>query len=202
MFVVAKALPLGLLVGAVLLSGARPPAGDVADLVARSRAGEQAAYAALYKRFSGAVHAAVLSYVSYGEAADVVQEVFLTGWSKLDDLREPNAFGGWILNIARSRAIDLRRSARRRPELVQDDPDAPPGSQATQLPAPRAEAREAVHAIQALPEAYRETLLMRLVEGMTGPEIAEATRMTPESVRVNLCRGMKLLRERLEGSTP
>jgi RNA polymerase sigma-70 factor (ECF subfamily) len=38
---------------------------------------------------------------------------------------------------------------------------------------------------------------MRLVEGMSGPEIAEATGLTPESVRVNLCRGMKLLRGRL-----
>src|SRR2546427_522029 len=53
-------------------------------------------------------------------------------------------------------------------------------------------------AIRALPEAYRETMVMRLVEGMTGPEIADRTGLTPESVRVNLCRGMKMLREKLE----
>jgi RNA polymerase sigma-70 factor (ECF subfamily) len=53
-----------------------------------------------------------------------------------------------------------------------------------------------------LPEAYRETLLMRLVEGLTGPEIALRTGLTPDSVRVNLHRGMKLLRERLDGGTP
>jgi RNA polymerase sigma-70 factor, ECF subfamily len=50
-----------------------------------------------------------------------------------------------------------------------------------------------------LPEAYRETLMMRLVEGMTGPEIAARTGLTPDSVRVNLHRGMKLLRDALEG---
>ncbi len=50
---------------------------------------------------------------------------------------------------------------------------------------------------RSLPEAYQETMIMRLVEGMSGPEIAEATGLTPESVRVNLCRGMKLLRARL-----
>ena len=59
--------------------------------------------------------------------------------------------------------------------------------------------KKPLEAIEALPMAYRETLLMRLVEGMTGPEIAEATGLTPESVRVNLCRGMKLLKERLGG---
>jgi RNA polymerase sigma-70 factor (ECF subfamily) len=40
-------------------------------------------------------------------------------------------------------------------------------------------------------------LILRFVEGMTGPEIAELTGMTPGSVRVNLHRGMKLLREQL-----
>jgi RNA polymerase sigma-70 factor, ECF subfamily len=55
--------------------------------------------------------------------------------------------------------------------------------------------------IKALPEAYRETLVLRLAEGMTGPEIAERTGLTPESVRVNLHRGMKMLRERLGGGS-
>jgi hypothetical protein len=48
-----------------------------------------------------------------------------------------------------------------------------------------------------LPEAYREPLILRLVEGMTGPEIATRTGLTPGSVRVNLHRGMQMLRERL-----
>ena len=55
-------------------------------------------------------------------------------------------------------------------------------------------------AIRALPEAYRETLVLRLIEGMTGPEIARRTGLTPDSVRVNLCRGMKLLRQALDGT--
>jgi len=51
--------------------------------------------------------------------------------------------------------------------------------------------------IRGLPEAYRDTLLMRLVEGMSGQEIADRTGLAPGSVRVNLHRGMKLLREKL-----
>ena len=56
--------------------------------------------------------------------------------------------------------------------------------------------------VRKLPEAYRETLLMRLVEGMTGDEIAERSGLTPASVRVNLHRGMKLLREKLGWNQP
>ena len=51
--------------------------------------------------------------------------------------------------------------------------------------------------VRALPEPYREPLILRLVEGMTGPEIATRTGLTHGSVRVNLCRGMQLLREKL-----
>ena len=51
--------------------------------------------------------------------------------------------------------------------------------------------------LQTLPEAYRDTLVWRLVEGLSGPEISRLTGRTPGSVRVNLCRGMALLRERL-----
>ena len=58
-------------------------------------------------------------------------------------------------------------------------------------------ANEALRAIRRLPEAYRETLVLRLVEGLSGPEIASLTGMTPESVRVNLHRGMARLRDAL-----
>ncbi|HSC29084.1 MAG TPA: sigma-70 family RNA polymerase sigma factor, partial [Vicinamibacterales bacterium] len=80
--------------------------------------------------------------------------------------------------------------------------DAAAGELPEHLPAPertssRAEALAVLGVIRTLPEAYRETLALRLVEGMTGPEIAERTGLTAASVRVNLHRGMKLLREKL-----
>jgi len=63
------------------------------------------------------------------------------------------------------------------------------------------EALEVMDTIRAMPDAYRETLILRLVEGLTGPEIAEQTGLTADSVRVNLHRGMKMLREKLEGKS-
>jgi RNA polymerase sigma-70 factor (ECF subfamily) len=162
--------------------------------VERARKGDRSAYASLYQRHRGAVHAVVLARVRHGDAADLVQDTFVAAWVRLDDLREAAAFPGWILEIARRRAVDLGRRERHQAHPTgEDDPLDKIGVE----PAPRAEAAEALRALLALPEAYRETMIMRLVEGMTGPEIAEATGLTPESVRVNLCRGMKLLRARL-----
>ena len=59
------------------------------------------------------------------------------------------------------------------------------------------EAAEILESVRGLPEAYRETLILRLVEGMTGPEIAAKTGLSHGSVRVNLNRGMQQLREKL-----
>lgn len=159
----------------------------VADLVAAAQRGQRAAFAGLYERFHRVVHAIALARVPACDAGDVVQDVFADAWAKLSRLREPAAFPGWIVTMARHRAID---AARRRPEIdvAADLAIDPP---------PRVEAAAALRAIRELPEAYRETLVMRLVEDLTGPEIAEHTGMSPDSVRVHLHRGMKLLRERL-----
>ncbi|MDQ3228674.1 MAG: hypothetical protein M3Q13_02915, partial [Pseudomonadota bacterium] len=64
-------------------------------------------------------------------------------------------------------------------------------------PDTRLEAQHALAAIRGLPQAYRETLMLRLVEGLSGPEISERTGLTPGTVRVNLHRGMGLLRRAL-----
>jgi RNA polymerase sigma-70 factor (ECF subfamily) len=66
-----------------------------------------------------------------------------------------------------------------------------------EAPDVRLQAAEAIEAIQSLPEAYREPLLLRLIEGYSGTEIAVFCGLTAESVRVNLHRGFKLLREQL-----
>src|SRR5262249_25561987 len=79
---------------------AEPP---VAALVVAERAGDRAAFAALYHRFARVVHAVALARVRVADAADVVQDVFLTAYERLGELREPAAFPGWLLQIARNR---------------------------------------------------------------------------------------------------
>jgi RNA polymerase sigma-70 factor, ECF subfamily len=156
--------------------------------------GDEAAFNVLYRRYGRLVNAILLSRVHPDSAPDLAQEVFLQAWSKIRTLREPAAFGGWIGAIARKRAIN---HAQRHPREVEMD-DTYLGREAPEV---RIQANEAIAAIQTLPEAYRETLLLRLVEGYSGMEIASLCGLTAESVRVNLHRGFKLLRERLGGGS-
>jgi RNA polymerase sigma-70 factor (ECF subfamily) len=142
----------------------------------------------LYSSYAPLVHGILLARVPPGEVDDLVQDIFLHALKKLHTLRNRAAFGPWIAMIARNRAMDFHRRSRPTVEV----PDDLPG-QTRRFP----EAKEILNHIRELPEAYRETLVLRLVEGMTGPEIAIRTGLTPPSVRVNLHRGMKLLRARL-----
>ena len=176
----------------------RFPAGQAAEdgrLVRAARAGDESAFASLYERYGRVVHALLLVRVGRDQVEDLVQDVFLTAWRRLDDLRDPAAFGGWIAMIARNRATDAHRRA---PEFV----ELPATLAGRGAASDEAEANAALDAIRSLPDTYRETLTLRLVEGMTGPEIARHTGLTPGSVRVNLYRGMKLLRERMGASSP
>ena len=134
------------------------------------------------------VHAILLGRVPRRDVDDLVQDVFLTAYTRIRELREPAAFGGWIATIARNRATDYMRQSREQVEL----PDELPGGDPIDT-----ETFAVLDIVRKLPEAYRETLLMRLVEGMSGNEIAERSGLTPASVRVNLHRGMKLLREQM-----
>jgi RNA polymerase sigma-70 factor, ECF subfamily len=167
--------------------GASEPA---EPLVRAAQLGDRDAFGRLYQRFAGYVHAILLARLPAGEAADLVQDVFLTAFQRLSHLREPAAFSGWIATMARNRATDFLRSRPVTDELK--DTSGVPTSPEAALDAARA-----LRTIQRLPEAYRETLVLRLVEGMTGPEIAAATGLSPASVRVNLHRGFKLLRDAL-----
>ena len=163
-----------------------------AALVVAAMAGDRAAMGALHRRYARMVHGIALSYVEPARAEDICQDVFAHAIGRLESLREPAAFGGWLARIARNRAVD---AVRRRREAELDEAQLSHAGNAHAS----AEAREVMRHIRSLPDTYRESLVMRLVEGMTGPEIAARTGLTPASVRVNLYRGMRMLKARLRG---
>jgi RNA polymerase sigma-70 factor, ECF subfamily len=157
-------------------------------LVEAARAGNRGAFGRLYDRYARMVHGILLARVPRADVDDLVQDVFLSALRQLRSLRDAGAFGGWLAQIARNRAHDFHRQSHAAVELSSNLAGPEP---------PMPEALAALAAIRSLPDAYREPLILRLVEGMSGDEIAARTGLTPGSVRVNLHRGMKQLREKL-----
>src|SRR5689334_2125327 len=121
-------------------------------------AGDRDAFTRLYGDYSRMVHAILLGRVPRRDVDDLVQDVFLAAYMRIGELRDSAALGGWLAAIARNRATDYLRLSRDQVEL----PEELPGGDAIE-----AETLAILDVVRTLPDAYRETLLMRLVEGMS-----------------------------------
>jgi RNA polymerase sigma-70 factor (ECF subfamily) len=192
-----------------------------ADLMARVAAGDHEAFAALYDRHVPAVYGAVLRYLRDPAAAEeVVQETYLAIWQRPDRYAaDKGSLVGWLLSIARNRAIDRLRAASRRPLLIGLDPGPsdreegnperlmdlgrPVGSGATaDEPSDVAERRwvQAVvrTALDGMSEPERQVLLLAYDDGLTQPEIAERLGWPLGTVKTRTRRAMLRLRAMLE----
>jgi RNA polymerase sigma-70 factor (ECF subfamily) len=171
-----------------LSSRSNTEASNDLGLVKAAIAGDRRAWSALYDRYAKAVHGCILAKVPAIDAEDLAQDVFVFALARLETLEDPERFGGWLMTIARNRRTDYWRRHKDSKEFADEQKSEQ---------APLGDAQRALDAIRSLPEAYQEPLLLRFVEGMTGPEIARCLDMQHGSVRVNLSRGMKLLRDAL-----
>jgi RNA polymerase sigma-70 factor (ECF subfamily) len=169
-------------------------------LVRAARDGDRAAFGLLYDRYARMVHGILLCRVPPREVDDLVQEVFLLALRKLHSLRDMSRFGAWLGTITRNRANDYFRKSKPAEQVTEFDAEQQAEGRANDH-AVEQEAAMTLAVLRTLPDSYREPLLLRLVEGMTGPEIAVRTGLTHGSVRVNLHRGMQMLREKLAENT-
>jgi len=171
------------------------------NLVVAARDGDREAFGRLYDRYARMVHGVLLAKIPVSDVDDLVQDVFILALRRLSSLREPGSFGAWLAAIARNRAADYHRRAI--PEDPMEDETLDQGESGKgserhrEHQSENQEGRAALDMLRTLPDVYRETLILPLVEGMTGPEIAARTGMTHGSVRVNLHRGMQQLRAKL-----
>jgi len=188
-------------VGRTLVSGEQSTPENPEDerLVLAAKNGDRASFGRLYERYARTVHGVLLAKVPVQDVDDLTHDVFLRALHRLSTLREIDKFGAWLAAIARNMANDYHRKAEPNEALTDEAPNNEANPPAT--PTDEDFAARVMEVIRSLPDAYRETLILRLVEGMTGPEIAARTGLTAGSVRVNLHRGMQQLRAKLSPQT-
>ncbi|HET9655324.1 MAG TPA: sigma-70 family RNA polymerase sigma factor [Kineosporiaceae bacterium] len=171
-----------------------------AELVLSARQRESGAYAELFRRWYQRSFNVALTILRDREgAADVAQESLLTGWQRLSDLRDPDAFGPWILRTTRNRALNrLSQDSRRRIEPIEEhhecsllDPDADPALQAE-----RAELNRLIWtAATLLGERDASLLDLHLRHGLQPVQIAEELQITSNNAKQLLFRLRSRLRE-------
>jgi RNA polymerase sigma-70 factor (ECF subfamily) len=171
-----------------------------AELVERSRAGDQRAYRMLYDRN---VHRTWrLAYRLLGEeeaAQECVQDAFIRAFERLDQFRGEASFATWLHTVTVRAALSRRKRlrVRREREIPLADVDEAPGA-IDEAPAPAPVVRGRIgEAIAALPDIYRTVFVMYDLEEFTHEEIAERLGIAVGTSKARLSRARARLREAL-----
>jgi RNA polymerase sigma-70 factor (ECF subfamily) len=177
--------------------------GSDGDLVAEALRGGTAAFATLVERYLRAAYAVALARTGdRHDAEDVCQDAFVVALERLTDCREPERFGGWLLEIVRNRALNYVRSravrAAARLEAVEAAVEAAVESRRPDQDAERAGLRDhLLEAMQDLTPVQREVLLLHDLHGWPHPEIAEHLGFAAGTARFHLHEARRAMRRRL-----
>lgn len=173
---------------------------DDGELVRRARQGEEDAYSLLVGRYMRPAYLVALSVTrSHEDAEDAAQESFLVALQRLEECRNPDRFGGWLMTIVRNRSRNLlRRESLRETSAVPEA--ARSGDPLPDRVAERGELEERLEsALDGLTPVQREVVLLHDLEGWKHREIAERLELPSGTVRSHLHFARKALRAALEG---
>jgi RNA polymerase sigma-70 factor (ECF subfamily) len=183
-----------------------------AEVVARIRAGDEGACAALVREHSGAMRAVAYRFLRCeADSADAVQEAFLAAFRAIDSFEGNAALSSWLHRIVVNQCLRRLRGRKRRRTVSLDDlppafdehgrhagPVSPWAPDAVNQLV-RAETRAQVRAcIDQLPDAYRTVLVLRDLEELDTDQTAERLGSTPGAVKTRLHRARQALRSLLE----
>jgi RNA polymerase sigma-70 factor (ECF subfamily) len=177
------------------------PASDsgTADLVRRAQAGDQAAFAGLYRAHVGRVYALCLRLeAETNRAEELTQDVFVRAWERLATFRGESAFGTWLHRVGVNVILSQLRVARRDVHrFTEDEPDD--GAAIAGPPDGGVEARiDLDAAIAKLPTGARTVFVLYDIEGYAHDEIAQMLGLAPGTVRAHLWRARRLLMRYLD----
>jgi RNA polymerase sigma-70 factor (ECF subfamily) len=169
------------------------------DSVRRAQAGDVDAFQLVYTEHAGRTYALCLRLVGGDttDATELLQDVFIRAWRKLDTFRGDSAFSSWLHRLAVNTLLENARTEKRRTARVlpMDDTSRLPG-------AARASGIELKmdmeKAIASLPRGARLAFVLHDIEGYQHQEIAAQLGVSAGTVKAQLHRARRLLRERLE----
>jgi RNA polymerase sigma-70 factor, ECF subfamily len=168
------------------------------DCIRRAQAGDVDAFELLYREFSGRVFALCIRLKAGDrtEATELVQDVFIKAWRRLDTFRGDSAFSSWLHRLAVNTMLQNARSDNRRTARVlsMEDTSLLPGAARSSGVDLKMDMEEAV---ASLPKGARLAFVLHDVEGYQHQEIAEQLGVSVGTVKAQLHRARRLLRDRL-----
>ena len=177
-----------------------PEVADIETLpVPQARAGEPAAWDALFRRYQLPLYVYVFELVRDEQASlDLVQETFIAAVKHLGGLREDGKFGSWLFGIAHQKCVQCWR--KRKEVLFDEIPESPDEFETgpDDLLIRREQEAEFMKLLEQLPLPQRSVLLLHFVEDFSLEEIARITETNLGTVKSRMHYAKKSLRKLLE----
>jgi RNA polymerase sigma-70 factor (ECF subfamily) len=169
------------------------------DLIARWMAGDQRAATLLVERHAGALARFAASVGARGDVEEIVQDTFVRAFASLDSFRGESPLRTWLFTIARRLLLDRRRSEQRRGEQVPvQDSDVMTEFDPLDSVVADETQRRMRQAVERLTPMQREVFTLRVSEGLSYKEIADAVGSTEGAARVHYHNAMRAIKEFLE----
>jgi len=169
------------------------------DSIQRAQAGDVDAFELLYREHSGRMYALCLRLTAgdANDATELMQDVFIRAWRRLATYRGESAFASWLHRLAVNTMLENARSDRRRTARVlpMDDTARLAGAARSSGVELRMDME---NAIASLPKGARLAFVLHDVEGYQHQEIAAQLGVSVGTIKAQLHRAHRLLRERLE----
>lgn len=170
-----------------------------AEVVLRVQGGERALFEVLMRRYNQRVYRTIRSILRVeAEAEDAMQQAWLGAWRKLGQLREGQAFGGWVTRIAANEALGRYRSSGPLESLPEEDMEPHDTRNPETYAATHELTRVVEEAVDRLPVTQRAAFMLRVVEGLSTEEAAAALGVSADALKVRLHRANVTLRAELD----
>jgi RNA polymerase sigma-70 factor (ECF subfamily) len=165
-------------------------------LVERSKRGDTAAFEELAVQHSTDLFRLAAAMVGPDEAADMVQDAFVSAWRQLPRLRDSDKFESWLRSILMNRCRNALRTRTRRPSLTVLDPDgAAVANESSHEPMRELDSRWAIEdALAALGPEERAVIVLFYLADMPLPEVASVLGLRLGTVKSRLHTGLEALR--------
>lgn len=170
-----------------------------AELIQRWKSGDQRAATELVERHSSALARFAVSCGARSEIDELVQDTFVRAFNSLDGFRGDSSFRTWLLTIERRLLLDRQRAEKRRPQGVeiQEGDALTPFDALDDMVADESRKRMA-QAVTRLSPTQRQVFSLRVADGLSYKEIAEAVGTTEGAARVHYHNAMKAVKEFLD----
>src|SRR3989338_9886947 len=172
---------------------------ELKRILQKAQNGDSEAFGLIYEHFSEKIYRFIYFRVSHKEVAeDILSDIFVKAWQKINQINTPQALSGWLYQIAKNNIIDYYRIKKDLVPLADVEETLEDQVSPVDIINLNLQQKKILEVLSQLPEDQREVIKYRFFEDLTSEEIAYVLGKTEGAIRVLQHRAILKLKELLK----